>query len=167
MIAALCLKAVTEFLKQELNEYAAAQGITGAYVIPKVYEWALPFKNPKLPQPDQAEFPYVVVRPKGGEDGEKESTLNMDVLFGVYREAEQGPDGLYRPDGYHDLLALMEHVRVILQRKRVIDGKYELLRPYKWEIPPEQPFPYWEGWAETKWQLAAIVSQEEEAYVHE
>lgn len=166
MIAALLLKAVVEFLRTQLSEYAAAQDDKGNYVPPNVFEWSLPFRSGKMPQADQSDFPYVVVRPKGGLDEEDGSTLAVDILFGVYRESAQMSDGKFNPDGYNDLLALIEHVRGLLQVKRVIDDRYELLKPFKWEIPHEQPYPYWEGWAETKWQVAAVLPQEDEVDLH-
>jgi hypothetical protein len=125
--------------------------------MPEVYEWALPFKNPKAGLGD-IDFPYIVVAPSEGQDTDNESTMQIDLLFGVYQEgAERG--GFTHPDGVLDVLNLMEHVRIALFRGRILDDRFELIKPYKWQVPREQPYPLWVGEAKSIWVVAAPLPQ--------
>lgn len=164
MIASMLLRDLKENLEQTLYDYAAAEAKTGEIKTPRVYEWRLPFKNPKLLPVDQLDFPHVTIFPFKGID-QYDSTIEVELAFGVYKEAEL-IDGLYYPTGYSDLLALMEHVRISLQRQRVVNGKFELLKPYEWEIPDAQPMPLWQGWAKTKWQVGFVIPEEGGDFLH-
>lgn len=155
MTAFFLLKAICAFLEETLKEYATAQNKLGEYVTPKVFEWYLPFvtagPDPKI------DFPYVAARIVKGQDLE-DSMVNVNLYFGVYCKGEE-IDGLTKPDGAYDLLNLMEHVRIALNRKGVLDNKFELQKPYEWELSDEQPYPLWVGWASTKWNVAAPLQQ--------
>ncbi|MCM3632936.1 hypothetical protein [Paenibacillus camelliae] len=167
MIAAMLMLDLKSDLERILHDYAAAEAKTGEVKEPKVYEWKLPFKNPKNPQVlDQLDFPYIVLSVARGVDTADDSTVEIELAFGVHKEAELLDDGLYHPTGYYDILALMEHVRVSLQRQRVVNGKFELIKPYEWEIPDAQPMPLWVGWAKTKWQVGHVISETEGEFLH-
>lgn len=167
MIAAMLMRDLKAELERILYDYAAAEAKTGEIKTPRVYEWKLPFKNPKNPQAlEQLDFPYIVVTVIRGIDSSEDSTVEVDLAFGVHKEAEMLDDGLYYPTGYYDILALMEHVRVSLQRQCVVNGKFELLKPYEWEIPDGQPMPLWVGWAKTKWQVGHVIPDMEGEFLH-
>ncbi|OPA76743.1 hypothetical protein BVG16_16360 [Paenibacillus selenitireducens] len=161
MSAVLLLDAVSRFVRKTVEEYSAAQGKNGVYKHPKVFEWYLPFKNPKIPE--DTDFPYVVARIVNGKDAvnqrnDAECTVDIALSFGVYSEATD-EEGFKQPDGGYDLLNLMEHVRITLLNENIIDKKYEIQRPYVWEIPEEQPYPLWVGLAQTQWKFQSIEPQ--------
>lgn len=159
MASGLLLRVISDYLKQELVHYAAASDASGTPRSPEVYEWASPFPTGDGETPD---FPVVVLRPRIGEDNAEGSTVTVDVLVWLYRNGEASSNEPLSQSGLGDVMALMEHLRIVLQRKRVLDGKYELVWPYKWELPVEQPLSHWEGRVETRWQVASILQQGEE-----
>lgn len=169
MNAALLLRALKKFLEEQLSDYAASQNAKGEWVKPRVFDWALPFKNPKEGQ--DIDFPYVVVAIEEGEDPIVEadyttlSTIKVFIAFGVYNESPK-VDGETHPDGFYDLLNLMETVRIALLKEGVIDRKYRIEKPYKWKIPKEQPYPLWVGEATSIWTVAAIEEMPEEVDIH-
>ncbi|MFU1797375.1 hypothetical protein ACM1RC_26150 [Paenibacillus azoreducens] len=162
MTAFLLLQALCQFLRDTVKDYAAAQGDDGEYRIPRVFDWYLPFKNPKVEE--KIDFPYITPRIRKGEDLPDDSqaillsTVHIDISFGVYREGT-ALGGFVHPDGAYDLLNLMEHVRIALFRKSVLDNKYSIEKPYKWEIPDEQPYPLWVGQAQTIWTVQSATQQ--------
>lgn len=147
MTSFLLLKALCDFLREVVEDYAASQNENGEWVIPRVFEWSLPYKNPRANE--KIDFPYIVARIINGEDPTVEvgdlngSTVSIYLAFGVYRESEK-EDGFIHPDGAFDLLNLMETVRIALFRKAVLNHKFEIIKPYKWDIPDEQPYPLWD-----------------------
>lgn len=169
MTAFLLLQALCKFLRETVKDYAAAQGDDGEFRIPKVFEWYLPFKNPRAEE--KIDFPYIAPRIISGEDMDAGlhapllSTVRIDIAFGVYRESG-GIDGFTHPDGAYDLLNLMEHVRIALFRQSAIDNKYIIEKPYKWDIPDEQPYPLWVGQAHTIWTVQSATSQNEGVDLH-
>lgn len=160
MTAAMLLRALCDFLRELLAEYAAAKGDGGQFTAPRVFEWYLPFKNPKAPE--KIDFPYVVARIVSGEDSQDPnvgSTVQVHLSFGVYDESER-VDGFLRPSGAYDLINLMEHVRIGLLRQLVIDNRFRIEKPYKWSIPEEQPYPLWVGEATTSWTVQIVTEQQ-------
>lgn len=156
------LKAICAYLNQLVDDYAAAQGSTKEFVKPRIFEWYLPFKNGRAEE--SVSFPYIAPRITDGEDAD-DSTVNVMLYFGVYSE---GPNvnGFTQPDGAYDLLNLMEHVRTSLQTQKILEEQFELQKPYKWEIPDEQPYPLWVGSASTKWIVAAPLQRLEVDFLH-
>lgn len=163
MTAFLLLRAVANFLRQTVDQYAAARAYSGEYRRPEVFEWDLPMKNPK--QPVEIDFPYIVAFLGEGEDNGEESIATLSLAFGVYQPGTNRPDGHVHQDGAYDLLNLMEHVRIALFRQAAIEG-FRIEKPYKWSIPKEQPFQFWIGHAESKWTVQAATSQELEGFLH-
>lgn len=166
MTAAMLLRALCDFLRGLLVEYAAAKGDDGRFTPPQVFEWYLPFKNPKAPE--KIDFPYVVARVVSGEDSRDlnvGSTVQVKLFFGVYDEGER-VDGLLHPTGAYDLINLMEHVRIGLQRQQVIGNRFRIEMPYKWSIPEEQPYPLWVGEATTIWTVQSVTEQMTGGVIH-
>jgi len=168
MTSAMLLRALCRFLRQTVDDYAAAQGKEGEYRTPEVYEWYLPFRDGRN-QPN-IDFPYIVARIINGEDPVNDSqspilsTVRIDLSFGVYNEAPD--DDVIHPDGAYDLLNLMEHVRIALFRQLIIDGRYKIEQPYKWHIPDEQPYPLWVGVAQSIWTVQRVTPQYKEGFLH-
>lgn len=166
MTAAMLLRAICAFLRGLLTDYAAAKGDGGRFVPPQVFEWYLPFKNPKTPE--KIDFPYVVTRIINGEDSQDlnvGSKVQINLSFGVYDEGERVGEFL-QPTGAYDLINLMEHVRIGLQRQQVIGNRFRIEMPYKWSIPEEQPYPLWVGEATTIWTVQSVTEQQTGGVIH-
>ena len=165
MTAVLLLQAIIRFLEEAVAGYAAAQSARGEYRTPQVFPWSLPFKNPKAPE--NVDFPYIVARIVEGVDPVAEpmdpllSTVRVDLIFGVYHESI-AKDGIVHPDGAYDLLNLMEHTRIELFRQGVLERKFRIEKPYKWNIPEEQPYPLWVGSAQSIWTVQSATQQNDE-----
>lgn len=153
MTAHLLLKALCVFLQNIVSDYASAQGEKGEFKTPQVFDWYLPFKNPKVPE--KIDFPYIVGRIIDGEDA-VDSKVKIELSFGVYNEGTKVNEFVH-PDGAYDLLNLMEHVRIALLEQGLIDGKFQIEKPYKWNIPEDQPYPLWVGQAQTIWNVQSVM----------
>lgn len=162
MTAYFLLKSLIAYLQDVIDEYAAAQADGGNYQVPKVFDWYLPFKNPRASE--KIDFPYVTAKLVEGtdpvDDGHSPtlSTVRIDISFGVFAEAKD-ENGFHHPDGAYDLINLMEFVRIRLLRHGVIDNQYRIERPYKWHFPDEQPYPLWVGQAQTIWTVQSVPQQ--------
>lgn len=161
------LKAYCSFLRNTVTEYAAAQGDKGIYKVPQVFEWFVPFQNSRTPE--KSFYPFVSPRiVKGGAVSEQrggyatpfgdDSLLYVLTFFGVYSEGKEN-DSVTLVDGAYDLLNLMEHVRIALVRKPILENKYQLKQPYTWEITDEQPHPLWIGQATSIWTIPTIYEE--------
>ncbi|MCY9762614.1 hypothetical protein M5X06_31590 [Paenibacillus alvei] len=161
MTSVLLLQALCKFLRDTVKNYAAAQGEQGGFRPPEVYDWFLPFKNPKMP--DKIDFPYIVPKIINGEDAAREnhvlqSDVVIEISFGVYSESKDAGGNIH-PDGAYDLLNLMEYVRIALLRQERLDKRYKIEIPYKWDIPDEQPYPLWVGRARTIWTIQSVIPE--------
>lgn len=166
MTAYLLLKSLCDFLRQSVADYAAAQGDKGNDRIPEVFEWYLPFKNPRASE--KIDYPYIVARIHEGQntnDINMGSTVRIDLAFGIYKEG-RNHDGFVMPDGAYDLLSLMEHTRISLFKQHTIDRRYSIEKPYKWQIPEEQPYPLWVGQAQTLWNVQSVIDESEEVNLY-
>lgn len=156
MTSVLLLKALSRFLTETVSNYSAAQGEDKQFREPVVFDWFLPFKNPKIPE--KIDFPYIVPKITNGQDGNERtanSTVHINIAFGVYKEAVD-VNGLQHPDGAYDLLNLMDYVRISLFQQGILDKRYKLELPYTWDIPEEQPYPLWVGQANTIWTIPKV-----------
>lgn len=96
---------------------------------------------------DEPDFPYVIVRPAGGTDGDRKegAQLRVKIYFGAYADD---------PQGFKDTLMLLERIKKGLVERGLIGGKAELAYPLEWEIDDEQPFPFWIAKLTTRWNVA-------------
>lgn len=161
MTSVLLLQELCKFLQETVKDYAAAQGEQDGFRAPEVYDWFLPFKNPKMP--DKIDFPYVVPKFVDSECSAREgnqlqSTVTIEISFGVYSE-NNDENGNVHPDGAYDLLNLMEYVRIALLRQEILNKRYKIELPYKLDIPEEQPYPLWVGRARTKWTIQSVIPE--------
>lgn len=154
----LLLKTLSGFLKESLSRYGAAQGEDKEFRPPQVLDWDLPYKNPKS---ERTDYPCVIPRVSKGQDGAnqgsrgKESIVHVTIFFGVYSEPIE-VDGAKHNSGGYDLINLMDHVRFALLQLGMLDDRYMLRGPLEWEIPEEQPEPYWIGKMHTTWSTPTI-----------
>lgn len=169
MTAGMLLRALCEFLRQAVADYAAAKGRSGEYMTPRVYDWDLPVNDSQ--QSETIDYPFIVARIKGGEDPAEAanapllSVVQIDLKFGVCSEEDEESEFAAR-DGLYDLVNLMEHVRQALQRTPLLDKRYRLERPYKWRIPDEQSYPLWVGFAESTWSVQSVADEQNGGFLH-
>lgn len=142
--------AICAFLEQLLAEYTLPTE-KGTEKTPQIISgWLPPKKNPKDPA-DAPDFPFIIVRLVEGEETEGSNMATIDLIFGVYSEDYDG----------RALLNLMEHTRQALFRKGVLENKFRIDKPYKFEVFDEQPYPQWFGIAETNWAIQNIYEEDE------
>lgn len=139
----LLLKAIQEYIQELVSDNV--QGI------PSVHIGFLPQKNRE--NAEISEFPFIIIRPAVREDQHDSSRVTVKLVFGVKSEDQQG---------FIDLFNIMEQVRIALLKQRIINRRYRMELPFKWEFFDEQPYPEWYGQATTIWTLPAI--QEEGLY---
>ncbi|MEK4882643.1 MULTISPECIES: hypothetical protein [Paenibacillus] len=137
MTPVMLMMAIKEFLKKELADEAAT--------IPAVHLGALPSKTAE--NRDDPVFPLIIVRPMEGDSDDKESRAQVKLLFGTQSDDDSG---------FVDVLNLMERVRILLMRQRVIDKKFRIESNWKWQFLEDQPEPQWICQAVTTWTLPQI-----------
>lgn len=122
----------------------------------KVHLGQLPFKRDT---PGQNDFPYVLIQPVEGSDGD-ESEATLRIHCGVFND-EQSTQA---EAGAEDILNLIGRVRRTLLEQRFLDDhkRYRLKTPVKWRVgnPQEenlQPLPLNEGLVIATWNLPAPV----------
>lgn len=102
------------------------------------------------PKPLEGEqFPFLIVRPRAGEDTEQgadeNASASFDIIIGTYSDTD---------DGWFDVLLLVDAIRDDLLAQPTIEGTaYEHFGPLRWEIPEQQPRPQWFGTVTTNWRL--------------
>lgn len=99
---------------------------------------------------DKPEFPYILVRPATGIDND-DCKVTVHLIFGSEADDDQG---------FLDVFNQMERVRIALLEQQIIDRRFRLELPYKWEFPPEQPEPYTIGLVTTIWTLPTVLPKE-------
>lgn len=120
----------------------------GVIDVPAVHLGFLPRKN--RDNADAPEFPYIIVRPAIGIDND-DCKVTVHLLFGSMADDDQG---------FLDMFNQMERVRIALLKQEVIERRFRMEAPYKWEFPPEQPEPYTIGLVTTIWTLPAVQKEE-------
>ncbi|MBB3132119.1 hypothetical protein FHS19_006846 [Paenibacillus rhizosphaerae] len=109
-----------------------------------------------LPEERDERWPFIIVVFTGpaedNEDGYR--TVPMDFIFGC-----EGTG----PDGYMDVLHLMEYVRASLLRETYEGWSFRLSRPLSMGFDEEQADPFWTGYMSTTWEVPSI---EEEVWKH-
>ncbi|WP_052087647.1 hypothetical protein [Paenibacillus wynnii] len=138
----LLLRAIKEFIQQTVEG--------DVQMSPSIHVGYLPQRNKDNLQ--DSEFPFILVRPGVGEDQQDNSKVTIKLIFGAKAEDDEG---------FMDLLNTMEQIRIALLRKRIINNRFKLELPYKWEFFDEQPYPEWYGIATTVWTLPSIQEEVE------
>lgn len=137
MTPVMLMMAIKDFLKKELADDAAT--------IPAVHLGALPSKTAE--NRNDPVFPLIIVRPMEGDSDDKESRAQVKLLFGTQSEDDSG---------FIDVLNLMERVRILLMKQRIIDKKFRIESNWKWQFLEDQPEPQWICQAITTWTLPQI-----------
>lgn len=100
---------------------------------PKVVDGYLP---PKRSGADD-DFPCVLVRPTSGESDREGAKISALLIVGCWSEEF---------DGYKHCVNVMERIKNALatMENGTLADKYNLQYPIKWELAPEQPYPFWQ-----------------------
>ncbi|WP_310830386.1 hypothetical protein [Paenibacillus pedocola] len=129
----LLIKAIQAFLENELADDGAT--------VPAVHLGHLP------KEPEEPAYPFIIIRPAEGEGDKDSIKAQIKLLFGT--QAEEG-------SGLIDLLNLMERVRILLMRERIIAKQFAIDVSWKWKLSEEQPLTEWTGEVTTTWVLPQI-----------
>jgi hypothetical protein len=131
---------------------------------PQIVAGYLPPKNPKKPELQEDDFPFVIARlisledvsEKGGGTGRDYAQAVVRLVIGTYSHDAQ--------DGWRDVANTATRIWIDLFKKRVIAKKYRIEYPCLFEMPEEQPYPQWIGEMTTRWvvprPLEEIYDQE-------
>lgn len=115
--------------------------------------------RPGKPPEDEIEkaVPFVVVRFLTGEDSEPVGKVTIRIIATTYSKHGQG---------WRDPLNVLERIRQGMLTKRPLAKKFDLQLPIKWEMPEEQPWPYWIAWMTTIWAVGrpTLTEMEETMY---
>ncbi|MDF9845562.1 MULTISPECIES: hypothetical protein [unclassified Paenibacillus] len=136
----MLIQAIKSFLEELVKDSVIA--------MPAVHLGYLPRKNKDNAK--EPEFPYILVRPATGID-QNDCKVTVHLIFGSESEDDQG---------FLDLFNQMERVRIALLKQPIVDKRFRMELPFKWEFPPEQPEPYTIGLVTTIWTLPTVLSEE-------
>ncbi|WP_238649759.1 hypothetical protein [Paenibacillus piscarius] len=137
MTPVMLMLALQDFFRAELADDAATR--------PAVYLGAVPSKTAETR--NDPVFPLIIIRPMEGDSDNDESRAKVKLIFGTQSEDDSG---------FIDVLNLMERVRILLMRQRIIDKKFRIDPNWKWKFLEDQPEPQWICQAETTWTLPQI-----------
>lgn len=143
MIPERLINCLTEEIKMAVKDYRMkAEGQKDKPV--SVYAQHIPdedFENDSY-------YPLVVVSLQKVDDAEPDngtgSTATVGITFGVF-----GEDKL----AWMDLLSIMERVRQRLLVFRLLDRRFRIMLPTKWETIESQPYPFWFGYGTVVYQI--------------
>ncbi|MGI6436406.1 MAG: hypothetical protein ACOX0F_13855 [Syntrophomonadaceae bacterium] len=150
----LLTKELCAFLETVLTEFLLETG-KGQDKAPQVAEGWLPPKGSS----DKPDFPYVIVRLCEGTDSEERGQATIKIIVGTYSE---------EIEGWKDVGNIIMRIRNTLLITRILNNRYQLELPLKWQLFEEQPYPEWIGQITTKWTIALPIEQvKEDDYVYE
>ena len=156
--------ALCGFLQKEVAEkiiLGASRNLLRKPQIAKGY--ILPKENHKAEEDYKSEFPFIctrLVELKNKDASNLHYIIRVKIIFGVHCEGtlDEKENPINDGSGYRDIWNLIEKTRLELMSKRTIDNRYRLnMESIKAEIPEEQPYPYWEGWIISDWDLLVPV----------
>lgn len=151
----LLVKELCAFLETVLNEFVLETG-KGPDKAPRVVEGWLPPKGSS--SSNEPDFPYVIVRLYKGEDNDKRGQVTIKIIVGTYSE---------EIEGWKDAGNVIMRIRNALLITRILDNRYRLELPLKWQLFEEQPYPEWIGEIITNWIIALPLEQaKEDDYVY-
>lgn len=134
MTITLLIMAIQKFLKEQLAD--------DMLPVPPVLLGYLPQSNA-----GNLEYPVIMIRPDEGEGDSGQGQIQIKLQFGAQSEDDTG---------LIDLLNLMERVRILLMRKRVLDQQFVMDASWKMKLNEEHPAAVWGGELTTTWVLPQI-----------
>ncbi|WP_325534398.1 hypothetical protein [Sporomusa sp.] len=122
---------------------------------PSVVPGFLDDDEPRPGKPPDDEFekavPFVLVRFLNGEDNQQAGTATVRLIATTYSKHGQG---------WRDPLEVLERIRQAILTHRPLAQQFDLQLPIKWEMPEEQPWPYWIAWMTTTWAIGRPILTE-------
>lgn len=101
-----------------------------------------------LPEERDERWPFIIITYVDSEDNDEGyRTATIDFVFGCEGSG---------PDGYMDVLHLMEHVRAQLLRETWEGWPCGLSLPLNMGFYDEQADPFWMGYMSTNWDLPSM-----------
>lgn len=142
------------------------------YAVPRVYIGALPNKRRSKPGAEDPgeDFPFIVVRPISGQDGESEGArfrqADMMILCGVYVDGDESA-------GCQEVEAMVARVRRVLLERWQFGKGWTLQPPVSWTFGDgedhQHPHPYYMAQARASFRAPGIMqltTPEEEVRVY-
>lgn len=99
------------------------------------------------------DFPFVIVRPTKGQINQTEPIVTVRCIIGTYSEDEQ--------NGWRDVANIIQRIWNELFRKRVVGKKFRLEDPLEFDIPDDQPAPYWMGMMTLRFVVPQMIEEVE------
>ncbi|MEK4046573.1 hypothetical protein NSU18_23305 [Paenibacillus sp. FSL H8-0048] len=134
MTITLLLMAIQKFLQKELADDTQP-------VPPVLLGYLLPDTIIDLV------YPVIMIRPAEGEGDSGQGKIKIKIQFGTHSEEETG---------LIMLLNLMERVRILLLRQRVLEQRFSLDASWTWKLDEEHLSAVWRGELTTTWALPQI-----------
>lgn len=134
MTITLLILAIQKFLQQELAD--------DTQPVPQVLLGYLPPNTSVNPV-----SPVIMLRPAEGEGDSGHGQIQIKLQFGTHSEDDTG---------LIMLLNLMERVRILLLRQRVLEQKFVVDASWTWKLDEEHPSAFWRGELTTTWALPQI-----------
>ena len=123
-----------------------------------------PEKPPRAPTiylmnlPDREDLtgpiPYIILQVLTGKDkrdkesGDEQSTVDVRALIATYTDDGQ--------DGGLQVLEIIERIRILLEKGRLLDDNYMLQMPFDWEIYPDDTGLYYLGEINMTWSVPGV-----------
>ncbi len=143
MIEVYLTKAIRSFLTDVCKDYAlGTEG--GETRTPKIVNGYLPYESDS-----EQDFPFVIVRADSASTDGDMTDVDVDIIIGTYV-----PDDTH-PVGHDVCLEIMARIRTALVGlpEQLLEKRYQLQMPISWDMPAEQPYPYWQLNMSTKWSI--------------
>ncbi|MEK3791047.1 hypothetical protein MKX42_04685 [Paenibacillus sp. FSL R7-0204] len=134
MTITLLIMAIQKFLQNELADDTQP-------VPPVLLGYLLPDTTVNL------DYPVIMILPAEGEGDSGQGKIQIKLQFGTHSEEDTG---------LIMLLNLMERVRILLLRQRVLEQKFSLDAVWTWKLDEEHPSAVWRGELTTTWALPQI-----------
>ncbi|SDD89654.1 hypothetical protein [Sporomusa acidovorans] len=127
---------------------------TGPSRPPSVIPGFLDDDEPKPGKPpEEKAVPFVLVRFRSGEDTEQAGMATVRLIATTYSKHGQG---------WRDPMNVLERIRQAILTHRPLVRQFDLQLPIKWDMPEEQPWPYWIAWMTTSWTIGRPILTEME-----
>lgn len=118
------------------------------HVTKEVNETDIPPVELQVREDRDERWPFIVIYFNDAEDNEEGyRTPQIDFIFGVEGRG---------PDGYMDVLHLMETVRASFLRETYEGWPFQLVKPLNMGFYEEQSDPFWTGYISTNWATTSI-----------
>lgn len=124
---------------------------------------------------DEVDAPNIIIRAIDGNiarEGNFElETVTVLIAAMVYQESARDPGEpdtgpVTKHSGWDAVMQMLTRIRQSLLKNRMLDSRYELALPLKWDIPQEQPEPQWYGFITAKFQMIVPENEDYEEFLN-